>query len=141
MSLNLRPHHILCSIGFDGQGDDPAFTANLTKIVIRDLRGPVGERQRILITGTADSICAPCPKRRDLGCEDQVLIDRLDARHGAALGLAPGDRLDWGACLDRVRENVAPGDLDTLCAGCGELASGRCKAAVARLARPALAAE
>ncbi len=114
-------------------GYDDAFTANMAGIVRGQLRAPGGERTPILITGIADSICAPCPRRVGNGCEAQLQIDALDARHGSTLGIKPGDRLSWGDCLDRVRARVRPNDLDTLCKGCRWLEDGMCKAAVAAL--------
>lgn len=106
----------------------------MSRIVNGELRGPGGRDVGILITGQADAICAPCPRRIDFGCEVQESIDGLDQRHGEALGIAPGDRLTWGACLDRVAERIVPDDLDTLCAGCQWLELGVCKSAVAQLA-------
>lgn len=133
MTVRLRRHHILCSVGFEGRGYDDAFTANMGHIVCGQLRAAGGEAVVVHITEIADSICAPCPRRLGLGCRDQDKIDALDAAHGAALDLRPGDRLTWGKCLERVRERVAPDDLDVLCRGCSWLSGGMCKAAVARL--------
>jgi hypothetical protein len=135
MTLRLRPHHVLCALGFDGHGYAPVFTANLNRIVHGQLRAPGGEDLLVRITGDADAICAPCPKRIGLGCQAQTVIDALDRRHGEALGLAPGDKLRWGQCLDKVRARVGPEDLDHLCSGCSWLGAGICKAAVARLIR------
>jgi hypothetical protein len=135
MTLRLRPHHVLCSIGFEGKGYDDAFTANMARIVLGQLRAPGGAEQPVLVTGDADAICAPCPKRRGLGCEAQAQIDALDARHGAALDLAPGDRLSWGECLERARTRVAPEELATLCAGCNWLPMGMCAEALRALQR------
>lgn len=133
MSVRLRRHHVLCSIGFAGAGYDDAFTANMSRVVYGTLRAPDGVDTRILVSEDADCLCAPCPRRRGLGCEAQSRIDALDAAHGATLGLAPGDALTWGACLDLVRERVVPDDLDRICAGCRWLPMGLCKAAVADL--------
>lgn len=131
--LPLRPHHILCSLGFEGHGYSDGFTANMEAIVQGRLRAEAGDATEIRITGTADAICAPCPRRRGDGCEVQAAIDRLDRAHAEALQLAPGDHLTWQDAQDRVRAHVRPDDLDTLCAGCRWLPLGLCKAAVARL--------
>lgn len=133
MSLSLKPHHILCSIGFVGKGYDEAFTANMANIVYGQLRGPDGDDVRILITARADAICAPCPLRAGLDCQRQDKISRLDAAHAQAVGVTPGEVLSWGECLDRVRANVRPDDLDTICAACEWLPLGICKASLADL--------
>ncbi len=133
MTLRLRRHHVLCCVGFRGEGYDDAFRANMSRLVYQQLRTPEGPDQEILITGNADAICAPCPHRVGLGCAEQAKIDRLDNDHGAALGIAAGDKLTWGECLDLVRQKIAPEDLDTICTGCVWLPMGLCKTAVARL--------
>ena len=115
--VRLRPHHILCSLGFQGHGYSNTFTANMAEVVGR-LRAPGGEEMVIEITGQADAICAPCPRRLGTSCLSHHRINTLDAAHGAALGIVPGDRITWGDAQDRVRDNVAPDDLDILCEGC-----------------------
>ncbi|SES16241.1 hypothetical protein SAMN04490244_106222 [Tranquillimonas rosea] len=132
MTLRYRPHHFLCSLGFRGAGYSDGFTANMARIV-GGLRAPGGEGTVIEVTGSADGICGPCPKRRGAGCVSQDKIDRLDAAHGKALGVAPGDRLSWGEARRRIRDNVRPGDLATLCAGCQWLSLGYCEDALAEL--------
>ena len=53
--------------------------------------------------------------------------------HAAALKLQPHEVLSWGAAKDRIRANVPPGSLKTLCAGCEWEAYGMCEAALTRL--------
>ncbi|MFC2968344.1 DUF1284 domain-containing protein [Acidimangrovimonas pyrenivorans] len=120
-------------LGFQGEGYSDGFTANMDGIVSGRLRAPGGAEVEIEVVGAADDICAPCPGRRGAGCVKQARIDALDAAHGAALGLAPGDRIRWGDALDRIRGRVMPGDLSTLCAGCQWLELGLCEAALSRL--------
>jgi hypothetical protein len=129
----LRPHHVLCAIGYQGLGYSDAFTANMSELVLGRLRGPQGDATPLVITGSADAICAPCPSRRGSGCEQQARIDRLDQAHAAALGLAPGDRLTWAEAQARVQARVRPGSLQQLCAGCAWLPLGLCETALARL--------
>lgn len=136
--LRLRPHHLLCSLGFEGHGYSDDFTANMVAIVTGRLRAETGADVVIEITGEADAICAPCPRRRGPGCADQPRIDALDGAHTEALGIAPGDVLTWGEAQDRVRDRITPDTLDTICAGCQWLPLGLCKAAVARLLQDAL---
>ena len=84
--VRYRPHHFLCSLGFEGKGYSEGFTANMSAIVMGRLRTAGGEATVIEVTGGLDDICAPCPKNRGHACEVQARIDRLDAAHGAALG-------------------------------------------------------
>ena len=131
--LRYRPHHFLCSLGYEGKGYSPGFTANMTAIVMGRLRAEGGDATVIEVTGAADQICAPCPKRRGEGCEAGARIAALDAAHAAALALAPGDRLTWGEAKARIRAAVPAGSLRHLCAGCEWEPLGLCAAALARL--------
>ena len=41
--VRFRPHQFLCSLGFEGKDYSDAFTANMTAIVLDQLRGPGGD--------------------------------------------------------------------------------------------------
>ncbi|WP_208353516.1 DUF1284 domain-containing protein [Pseudaestuariivita rosea] len=134
-ALRFRPHHFLCSLGFEGKGYSDAFTANMTAIVMGQLRASGGADTVIEVVGQTDDICQPCPKRRGSKCTSQARIEALDRRHAKALNLQTGDRLTWGQASARIREHVKPDDLQTICAGCQWLDLGLCQAAVKRLHR------
>lgn len=131
--LRYRPHHILCSLGFEGKGYSPSFTENMSAIVMGRLRADGGDATVIEVTGITDDICAPCPKRRGRLCTNQDKIKTLDRAHAAALKLEPHEKLTWGAAKARIRANVPPGSLKTLCAGCDWERYGMCEAALRRL--------
>lgn len=131
--VRYRPHHLLCSLGFQGKGYSPAFVANMAAIVDDRLRAPGGDDVVIEITGETDDICAPCPRRRGTLCEAQPHIAALDARHARALGLFAGTRLTWGEAKHRIRKRVPPGGLKNLCTGCQWLDLGVCERALAAL--------
>ena len=131
--LRFRPHHFLCALGYQGKGYSDGFTANMSAIVVDRLRARGGDATPIQVTGHADDICAPCPKRRGNLCTEQTSISRLDRAHARALRLAPHERLTWGEAQARIRKHVQPGDLQTLCQGCQWLALGLCETALARL--------
>ncbi|GGH20475.1 hypothetical protein SAMN05444007_101402 [Cribrihabitans marinus] len=133
MPIRFRPHHFLCALGFRGKGYSDAFTGNMARIVQDGLRGPGGDARQIEVVGATDDICIPCPHRRGTLCAKETRIAALDARHAAALNLAAGDLLTWGAAKERIRALVAPGDLSRLCAGCQWLAAGYCEGALRAL--------
>ncbi|MEP3347614.1 MAG: DUF1284 domain-containing protein [Litoreibacter sp.] len=131
--IHYRPHHFLCSLGFENKGYSDAFIANMASIVEGQLRAPSGEDKKLKITFQADDICAPCPKRRGTGCSEQAKIDTLDAAHAKALGLSEGDVITWGEALERIKSRITPPDLHRICKDCAWLEYGMCEAAVARL--------
>lgn len=131
--LRYRPHHFMCSLGFEGKGYSEAFTSNMTAIVMGRLRSLNGDATQIEVIGELDDICMPCPKRRGQICGTQEKIEALDSAHSAILGLEVGDRLSWGEALERIRAKVAPGSLKGMCRGCEWEAFGMCETALARL--------
>jgi hypothetical protein len=131
--IRYRPHHFLCSLGYEGKGYSDAFTANMDAIVMGRLRAVAGDATLIEVTGATDDICAPCPKRRGRHCTSEQKIKVLDRAHAAALNLTPRETLSWGEAKTRIRENVPPGSLKTLCQGCEWEPYGMCEAALARL--------
>ncbi|MDM8165466.1 DUF1284 domain-containing protein [Roseovarius sp.] len=131
--LRYRPHHFLCSLGFQGKGYSDGFVANMSGIIDGRLRAPGGDDVEIEVVGAADDICGPCPKRRGQLCESQSKIATLDARHARALGLFAGSRLTWGEAKRRIVKRVPPGALASLCAGCQWLELGLCESALDEL--------
>lgn len=128
--IRFRPHHFLCSLGFAGKGYSDTFTENMGDIVQDRLRAPGGDDIQIEVTQYADDLCAPCPNRRGMECLSEDRIQALDARHAAALDLNDGDTLTWGEAITRIKAEIPPERLDTLCAGCQWLDHGLCKDAL-----------
>ncbi|APZ43196.1 DUF1284 domain-containing protein [Acidihalobacter ferrooxydans] len=131
--LRFRPHHFLCALGYQGKGYSTRFTANMSYIVYTRLRNAATADTPIEVVTVSDAICAPCPHRRGTGCERETKIAALDQRHAARLDLRDGQVIGWLEARQRIRERIAPDDLDTLCAGCEWLDAGMCKQAVAQL--------
>lgn len=131
--IRFRPHHFLCALGFQGKGYSDRFTANMDEIVNGRLRAPGGDDLRIQVTGAADDICAPCPKRIGRACTTESRIRVLDRAHAAALRLAPREILTWGEAKARILAHVPPGSLKHLCRGCQWEPLGLCEAALADL--------
>ena len=131
MTTRLRPHHLLCALGYRGAGYSDAFTANMTALVTDGLHADPS--RDIQIEAGLDAICAPCPSNLGKGCVKQDQIAALDARHAARLGLHPGQRMTWAEARALIRARVQPGDLAQLCTGCQWLELGYCESALADL--------
>ncbi|MGB0660396.1 MAG: DUF1284 domain-containing protein [Mangrovicoccus sp.] len=139
--LALRPHHLLCVLGFQGKGYSDAFTANMAQIVLGQLRAAQSDDVQLVITTQADAICGPCPKRVGVGCKSQSQIDALDQRHMQALEIAPGQELSWGAAKARIKARLRPADLRRLCQGCQWLELGLCETGLENLLKEKAAPE
>lgn len=123
----------MCALGYAGEGYSSDFTDNMTRIVMGQLRGPEGDETPIKLTGYADDICAPCPKRSGRLCNNQQHIAQLDRSHAKALALKPLEEMTWRDAKARIRKHIRPGDLKSVCMGCAWLDLDLCEAALRRL--------
>ena len=130
--LLFRPHHFLCTLGFQGMGYSPQFIANFRKIVAH-LKSDEGGSQVIEVIQHTDHICTPCPKRRGETCTSQTKIDILDKAHGLALGLKIGDRLKWSEAKKRVAHKISLRTFHEICAPCPWKSLGVCEKALKKL--------
>jgi soluble lytic murein transglycosylase-like protein/outer membrane protein assembly factor BamD (BamD/ComL family) len=132
--LEFRPHHFLCTLGFEGKGYSDAFVQSFAKIADSLRRVPeAGDHIEILVVEAADSICQPCPNRQGQGCASEDKISKLDREHAAILGLKPGDRITWGQAKKLLAEKMTMAAFDRACAPCSWKSMGVCEAALKRL--------
>lgn len=131
--LEFRPHHFLCTVGFEGKGYSPEFVEGYRQIASRLRDRPDGVEVPIRVVGATDSICAPCPNRRETLCTSQPKIEALDEAHRRHFGFEPGLELTWGEARSRIVERMNESDFDRICAPCGWRELGICQAALRRL--------
>lgn len=128
MCVRLRPHHVLCTVGFQGRGYSAEFVQNYTA-----LKATLTPDTSVRVVMQTDNICDACPHQRGDLCTKEAKIQRLDMRHTKALGLEKDAVYTWGVLLNRARQHIQPDDLDTLCKGCAWLPLGICKEALITL--------
>lgn len=129
--LKFRPHHFLCTVGYQGKGYSPEFVKNYDRISA-DLKhsGPVGDTALIEVVEKTDSICAPCPSKRGDLCETQAKIEQLDSAHAKILSIKEGDVLSWGEAKARIAMAFTDDAFESACAPCSWKALGICKTAL-----------
>ncbi len=132
MTLRFRPHHFLCTLGFEGKGYSPAFVANFQAIA-DELRAPGGDDVEIQVVSQTDSICEPCPNKQDQLCVTEAKIQTLDRAHAEELSLKAGDQLSWGEAKGRISKQISIEDFHRICAPCSWKALGVCEAALKQL--------
>ena len=129
--ITFRPHHFMCTLGFQGMGYSPAFVTNYKDIAATLMANPHTD---IKVSFTLDSICRACPHQTVDGfCESQEKIDSLDMRHGAILNLNEGDVLTWSEGLARIKEHMTLEAFHKACTGCSWKESGVCERALKSL--------
>ncbi len=126
MTIQFRPHHFLCTLCYTGKGYSASFIRNYDKIAAQ-LNADGGENTPIEVVSHTDSICKPCPHKRDLNCESQALIADLDAKHAEALGLQAGEVLTWGEAKQRIAEHMTLEKFEHTCETCSWKKFGICE--------------
>lgn len=129
--LEFRPHHFLCTLGFEGKGYSKEFVRSYRAIAdkLRET-GAAGEATPIRVSSATDSICAPCPNREGSRCATEGKIQTLDYGHAAVLGLSPGQILTWAEAKARIATKMSDAEFDRVCAPCSWKSMGACKEAL-----------
>lgn len=132
ISIQFRPHHLLCAAGFSGKGYSPDFVRNFKKIMAQ-LNGENGDAILIEIVGETDSVCAPCPHKRGTLCTTQEKISALDNAHARALGITPGQTFTWGEAKKIIAKKMTIDNFHKACDGCSWKKYGVCEEALRKL--------
>lgn len=130
MKLSFRPHHFLCTLGFQGKGYSPKFVKNYTQIgaALQE-----NDELPIEVVSHQDSICTACPHQSEGLCEVEEKVHRLDGRHSQILSIRAGDMLTWKEAKDLLKEKMTLEAFHQACQGCEWKPSGICEAALQKL--------
>lgn len=119
MTVELRPHHLLCMLTYVGKGYSAAFCDNYDAVLARLAAG-----EEILLVDGPDSVCAPALLLPDSHCRNESVTTR-DAAAAAAVSALLGIDLGTGSRFslhdDRVsamRAAFAAGTSRAACADC-----------------------
>ena len=120
--INFRPHHFLCTLCFQGKGYSPDFIRNY-KDIVKNL----ADESLIQVTEHTDSICAPCPHKRELKCASQEKIAALDKNHAEVLELESEEVLTWQEAKQRIKQHMTLEKFHKICAPCSWKEYGICE--------------
>jgi len=73
--VKLRPHHLLCFLGFRGLGYNDHFTQNFSKIRSKILKNP---ELRLKLDIQPDDICKNCPELINGLCRSNDKVSKKD---------------------------------------------------------------
>ncbi|MEM1081404.1 MAG: DUF1284 domain-containing protein [Pseudomonadota bacterium] len=119
MTVRLRPHHLLCTLTYSGEGYSEPFIENFNNIIDRLAAG-----ETVQIVNGPDDICAPLVRDQHTHCNrasvrarDRQAADDIAALLGQAVG--PGDAvvLDQGT-IGHLRHRFATHQIRSACKGC-----------------------
>ena len=68
IDMELRGHHLLCILGFQGYGYSEDFVLNMTRI--NELRKT--DKTTIKLINSSDDICSACPNLKNDLCENEM---------------------------------------------------------------------
>ena len=129
--ITFRPHHFMCTLGFEGKGYSPAFVKNYIAVKSQVTSFP---DVPIQVVDGLDSVCKACPnKRAQNQCEKQIFIEKLDQNHSHVLDIRAGDVMTWNQAKQRIKEKMTLGKFKTACAGCSWQELGICEKALKSL--------
>jgi hypothetical protein len=130
MTLAFRPHHFLCTFGFQGKGYSPEFIENY-KEVVKTLT--LNENTSIQVVSQKDTICGPCPHLRQAGCDKEKKIQELDKHHLQILGIKVSQTLTWHEAKERIKEHMTLRAFHQACRSCSWKSLGLCEQALREL--------
>lgn len=124
--IPFRPHHFLCTLGFQGNGYSDGFIQNFQELK-NHLESPKGGETLLKVTLGRDAICDPCPNVRGSSCLTPQKIHTLDQAHLEALDLDEGDILTWKAAKERIKKHISVNTFHNICAPCSWKTLGVCQ--------------
>ncbi len=111
---NLRPHHGLCIMFFEGKGYNEKFIKNMDKVVKSLDKFPDTE---IILNSSNDIICSACPHKGTSCAEKSVL--NIDAKILSICQLKNGEKIKFSEFKYLIHNNViALLSLEHICTGC-----------------------
>lgn len=124
----LRAHHLLCLLGFRGEGYSDDFAFNMSQVLLELRDSPLS---MIQIATSPDCICELCPHLIEGACQQRGPQSEETIRHRdlaamAKLGLVTGDELPWAGVEDRIRTRLKIEDFQHICGDCQWLPLGYC---------------
>ena len=121
-----RPHHFLCTLGFQGKGYSDRFIQNFQDLKDH-LEAPEGAETSLKVTLTRDAICEPCPNVHGSSCRTPAKIHALDQAHLTALSLKGDDILTWKEAKERIKQRISVEIFHDICKPCSWKELGICQ--------------
>ena len=124
--MKLRPHHLLCTQGFSGNGYSKAFVENMISYVSR-MRTEPGFT--VMLTDMTDDLCRSCPNKIDeKRCEDDDKVLVFDRNVLEAFHLTTGKTYLYQELIRHIDETLTPEMMKNICGSCSWFPVSACEA-------------
>lgn len=121
--FQLRGHHLFCLIGYRGMGYSKEYVENMTHLHQTLRENP---QTLIQLVKGPDQLCEKYPNSGEYHCQDQQIYEQDEAIL-QRVGILIGQVLPWEEIESRIRQQIVPTDIQTLCATCSWRSYGVCE--------------
>ncbi|SCY29450.1 hypothetical protein SAMN02910370_02003 [Lachnospiraceae bacterium XPB1003] len=119
----LRPHHLLCTQGYSGNGYSTEFVEHMNEVVERLRYGD----DRIRITFSTDTLCSCCPnKTGEDQCVSQDKVKKFDGKVTEYFGIEEKE-YRYREIIKEVDSKMTSDIMDDICGGCSWYPVSACK--------------
>lgn len=132
MTIKLRPHQFICTIGFQGNSYTSGFNDNYLEIKKRLEDNP---ETLVEVSDLNGDICSACPNQITSHHCSNSTFGKLDKKHKEVLELTTGQVLSWAEAKQRIKDKMSIGDFHYACEGCHRREQGNCQRALEKLIR------
>lgn len=129
-TIKLRPHHLLCTQGYNGKGYSDDFVKNMTAITA-ELRGDAYVVVDIVFC--TDDICNKCPKMlgEDL-CETNEKVKLIDQKITEYFGIE-AKKYVYKDIIQKINTKMTEAMMDDICGNCEWYPVSACREKCLRL--------
>ena len=132
--IHLRPHHLLCMLGFRGYGYNERFISNMSQIVHHLQKNP---DSLISISIKCDDICIACPHNKNAICSEKPNanenVQRLDKNVKDILQIPLKVPISIREAQNHISEYLTIKTMSILCQNCDWWKFGYCAAGLEKL--------
>ncbi|MCL2576074.1 MAG: DUF1284 domain-containing protein [Defluviitaleaceae bacterium] len=122
--MKLRPHHLLCTQGYEGMGYNDGFVDNMD-VITTYLRNDVAAN--IDIVFSTDDICSKCPQMLDVNlCKSNDKVKRLDNKVVAYFDIEERNYV-YQDIIRKINTKMTSDIMDDICGECNWYSISACK--------------
>ncbi|MCL2753945.1 MAG: DUF1284 domain-containing protein [Defluviitaleaceae bacterium] len=122
--MKLRPHHLLCTQGYEGKGYNSGFVDNMTAIVTH-LRNDASAAIEIVFS--TDDICVKCPHMLGIDlCKSNDKVKRLDGKVAAHFGIEEKSYI-YQDITREINTKMTSATMNDICGECEWYPTSACK--------------
>jgi len=122
--MKLRPHHLLCTQGYEGKGYSGDFVENMTGITMH-LRNNADAVIEVVFS--TDDICEKCPHMLgDDLCESNDKVKRIDNKVISYFGIEEKNYI-YQDIICKINAKMTSSMMDDICGDCQWYSMSACR--------------